>query len=84
MMAAIAYTLLQLAILADQGDHSLLAEAIGRDWKGKLSILLYAIAIPAAFVSSWISGVIYVFVALMWLVPDRRIEAAIAQAHEEH
>ena len=84
LMAAIAYTLLQLAILADQGDHSLLAEAIGRDWKGKLSILLYAIAIPAAFVSSWISGVIYVFVALMWLVPDRRIEAAIAHAHEEH
>jgi uncharacterized membrane protein len=82
LMAAISYSLLQLAILADQGDHSLLAKAIGQDWKGKLSIFLYAVAIPSAFVSPWISGAIYVFVALMWLVPDQRIERAIT--HGDH
>jgi uncharacterized membrane protein len=74
LMAAIAYWILQHLIIASQGDHSLLAKAVGRDIKGKLSPLLYAIAISAAFLSRWIAGGLYVFVALMWLVPDRRIE----------
>jgi hypothetical protein len=57
----------------------MLAAAVGRDLKGKVSPVLYAIAIPAAFVRSWIADVIYVAVALMWLVPDRRIERVMAR-----
>ncbi|BCS54592.1 TMEM175 family protein [Geobacter sp. SVR] len=74
LLAAIAYFILQQTIIASQGAGSLLARAIGRDLKGKASPILYALAIPAAFYKPWISGGIYVFVALMWLVPDRRIE----------
>lgn len=81
LMAAIAYTLLQALIRADQGQDSLLGKAVGIDWKGKLSILLYAVAIGCAFVGAWLSQVLYVVVALMWLVPDRRIEKAVT--HEE-
>lgn len=61
-------------IIANQGRDSLLARAVGGDWKGKLSPLLYLAAIPLAFVSVWIASGIYIFVALLWLVPDRRIE----------
>ena len=74
LMAAIAYYVLQRAIIAKQGHESLLALAIGKDWKGKLSPVLYVIAIPLAFVSSWIASGLYVFVALLWLIPDPRIE----------
>ena len=74
LMAAIAYYILQLQILAKQGKDSLLAKAIGKDLKGKISPVLYVIAIPAAFFSHWIAGGIFVFVALMWLAPDQRIE----------
>ncbi len=77
LLAAIAYFVLQNAILACEGRDSLLARAIGRDLKGKLSPILYAFAIPLAFVCQWIAGAIYVLVALIWLVPDRRIERAI-------
>ena len=73
LMAAIAYWLLQHTIISSQGRDSLLKAAVGNDWKGKLSPLLYAIAIAASFLSPWISSGIYVAVALMWLVPDRRI-----------
>lgn len=66
-----------LAIMAAQGNDSLLAAAVGHDLKGKLSPFLFVIAIPAAFVHQWIAGGIYVFVALMWLVPDRRIERVL-------
>ena len=79
LMAGVSYYILQLAIIARQGPDSLLAKAIGRDWKGKLSPLLYLAAIPLAFVSPWISNGLYVFVALIWLVPDRRIERVINQ-----
>ena len=72
-MAAIAYWLLQHTIISSQGRDSLLKAAVGNDWKGKLSPLLYAITIAASFLSPWISSGIYVAVALMWLVPDRRI-----------
>ena len=79
LMAAIAYYILQRAIIAKEGRDSLLASAVGRDWKGKLSPVLYLIAIPLAFVNSWIASGLYVLVALMWLVPDRRIERVLVK-----
>ena len=78
LMAALAYWLLQRIIIARHGPGSVLAAAVGRDLKGKASPLLYALAIPAAFLSPWIAGGLYVLVALMWLVPDRRIERTLA------
>jgi uncharacterized membrane protein len=78
LMAAVAYWILQQLIIASQGHGSLLKRAIGRDWKGKVSPLLYLIAIPLAFWSPWISQGLYVLVALVWLVPDRRIERALS------
>ena len=77
-MAAIAYWLLQQIIIASQGRDSLLKKAVGNDLKGKLSPVIYLIAIAAAYWSQWISQFLYVVVALMWLVPDRRIEKALA------
>ena len=77
LLAAIAYYILQREILNVQGPHSKLATALGRDFKGKISPVLYLLAIAVAFVNQWISDAIYVFVALMWLVPDRRIERAV-------
>ncbi len=74
LMAAIAYYILQRAILVHEGPDSPLASALGRDWKGKLSPVLYLAAIPLAFVSPWIASGLYAFVALLWLIPDRRIE----------
>jgi TMEM175 potassium channel family protein len=79
LMAAIAYYILQCAIIAQQGRDSLLASAVGRDWKGKLSPVLYLVAIPLAFASPWIASGLYVFVALLWLIPDRRIERVLAR-----
>ena len=83
LMAAIAYWILQRRILLSEGPDSLLARAVGTDFKGKASPVIYLIAIPAAFVSVWISAACYVGVALMWLVPDRRIERAIGFAGKE-
>ncbi len=77
LMAAIAYWILQQVIIAEEGPHSLLKRAIGSDWKGKASPLLYLVAILAALWSRWIPQAIYVLVALIWLVPDRRIERAL-------
>jgi uncharacterized membrane protein len=77
LMAAVAYWILQRLIIAAQGRDSILQKAVGRDWKGKASPLLYAIAIPLAFWSQWLSIALYVLVAVMWLVPDRRIEKAL-------
>ena len=74
LMAGIAYLVLQTAIIRHQGPHSKLKAAVGHDIKGKISAVLYAVAIPLAFVHQLIADAIYVFVALMWLVPDRRIE----------
>jgi len=74
LMAAIAYLILQRTIIAGEGNDSELNRAIGKDIKGKLSGLIYAAAIPAAFVDSRLAQGCFVFVALMWLVPDRRIE----------
>ena len=83
LMAAIAYYILQRTIIVQQGHGSLLAAAIGQDWKGKLSPVCYLAAIPLAFVSSWIACGLYVFVALIWLVPDRRIEHVL-EGREKH
>ena len=78
LMSAFAYMILQHLIVSSQGPHSLLKRAIGNAWKEKLSPVLCAAAIPAAFVSVLLSQVLFVVVALLWLVPDRRIEKALA------
>jgi len=77
-LAGVAYWVLQRVIIVSQGQESALAAAIGRDMKGKLSPLVYAVAIPSAFVSPWIAGILFVAVAMMWLIPDRRIERIVA------
>ena len=79
LMAAIADTILQTTIVACEGPHSKLREAIGSDFKGKISIVGYAAAIPLAFVNPWIAIGLYVFVAGLWLVPDRRIESKVGR-----
>jgi uncharacterized membrane protein len=78
LMAAVAYWILQQTIIASHGGESLLAKAVGRDLKGKLSPVLYVVAIFAAFIAPWVAGALYVLVAVLWLVPDRRIERALA------
>jgi uncharacterized membrane protein len=77
LCSAIAYVGLQAVIIAHEGPGSALAAAVGSDRKGRISAVLYAVAIPLAFVNQWISDGVYVFVALMWLVPDRRIESRL-------
>ena len=84
LMAAIAYWVLQQLIIASQGRDSLLKRAVGSDWKGKLSPALYAVAIPAAFWSPWVSQGLYVLAALIWLVPDRRIEHTLRAERQDH
>lgn len=79
LLAAVAYQILQTAIVAAQGPTSTLATAVGSDLKGKLSTALYLAAIPLAFANRWISIGIYVFVALVWLIPDPRIESKLNQ-----
>ena len=81
LAAAISYTILQRRIIAVHGHDSTLARAVGRDFKGKLSIALYVSAVVLAFVHPLIADAIYAAVALMWLVPDRRIEARLATEH---
>jgi uncharacterized membrane protein len=77
LMAGTAYWILQNALIAVEGKESLLAKAVGKDRKGKLSMALYAVAIPLAFVHRWAAQAIFVLIALMWLVPDRRIERVV-------
>jgi uncharacterized membrane protein len=77
LMAAIAYYMLQHLIIRSHGKDSVLGQALGSDSKGKLSPLAYISAIPLAFVSPWISSGIYLFIALMWIVPDKRIERVL-------
>jgi uncharacterized membrane protein len=79
LMAAIAYYLLEQAIIRAHGPHSLLKKAVGRDLKGKLSPVLYIVAIVATLFSPWIAEGIYVAVALIWLIPDRRIENVLSR-----
>ena len=77
LMAAIAYYILQGRIIRLEGQDSTLARAVGRDWKGKVSPILYLLAIPLAFVHVLISQLIYLIAAIIWLVPDKRIEQAV-------
>ena len=79
LMAAIAYWILQQRIIAAQGPGSILKKAVGADWKGKVSPVLYLIGVGAAFHSPRLSQGLYLLVALLWLVPDRRIENALAR-----
>ena len=76
-MAAIAYKVLQQAIIAAEGPGSVLAAAVGGDWKGKLSPVLYLVAIASTFWLEWVALALYMAVALLWLVPDPRIEQAL-------
>jgi len=79
LMAAIAYYVLQLTIIASEGPESTLKAAIGRDLKGKLSPVIYATSIGLAFVNRWLAIAGYVVVALMWLIPDRRLESRLQE-----
>ena len=83
LLAAIAYLLLQHAILRQEGPDSMLAAAVASDRKGKTSPLIYAIAIPVAFLHPWMAAALYVAGALMWLIPDRRIEQRVSHAGPE-
>ena len=78
LACAVAYTILAKVIIAFHGPQSELAVAMGKDWKGKVSLLAYVAAIVLAFVSPWISGALYIGVALMWLIPDRRIARVLS------
>jgi uncharacterized membrane protein len=77
LMAAIAYYILQTRIIAAQGPGSKLQEALGSDLKGKISPVVYLVAIPLAFVSQWIALGLYIVVSIMWFIPDRRIESRV-------
>jgi uncharacterized membrane protein len=77
LLAAIAYYILTRALIALHGRDSTLATAVGRDFKGTISVVIYVVAILLAFVSSWLAGALYVLVAVMWLIPDRRIERTL-------
>jgi uncharacterized membrane protein len=77
LMAAIAYFILQQMIVGSHGHDSVLGQALGSDWKGKLSPIFYLTAIPMAFVNPWISSALYTTVALLWIVPDKRIERTL-------
>jgi uncharacterized membrane protein len=79
LLASIAYYILQRLIISQQGPDSKLKAAIGTDIKGKISPVIYLVAIPLAFAHQWISEVLYVLVALMWLIPDRRIESKLTE-----
>ncbi len=74
-MAGVAYYILKTAIISVPGDDSTLAEALGNDVKGKISPVIYLVAIPLAFVDKWVALALYILVAVMWFVPDRRIES---------
>ncbi|HEU0273972.1 MAG TPA: TMEM175 family protein [Candidatus Udaeobacter sp.] len=82
LMAGIAYYVLERAIIARQGRDSLLAQAVGRDWKARVSVAFYLVAIPLAFVSPWISSALYVIAAFLWLIPDPRIERKLEKRAE--
>jgi uncharacterized membrane protein len=79
LFAALAYFILTRVLISEHGRDSALARALGKDFKGKVSVVFYAVAIPLAFVNSWLACVLYVLVAVMWLIPDRRIERALTE-----
>ena len=77
-MNGISYSLLCSLLLKEAGANSALAQALGKDWKGKLSVIIYAVAIALAFLNAWIAFALYVLVAVMWFIPDRRIEKKVS------
>jgi uncharacterized membrane protein len=79
LFAAIAYYILTRALIALHGADSVLAAAVGGDFKGKISLVSYALAIPLSFANAWLAWVVYVLVAVLWLIPDRRIEKTLVQ-----
>jgi uncharacterized membrane protein len=79
LFAAAAYFILARVLISYHGRDSAIAKALGKDFKGKVSVLFYAAAIPLSFVSSWLACALYVLVAVMWLIPDRRIEHTLAE-----
>ena len=79
LFAGIAYFILTRALITRHGRDSALAKAVGRDFKGKVSVVIYAVAIPLSFVNSWLACALYVLIAVMWLIPDRRIERELAE-----
>lgn len=83
LMAAIAYWILQSIIIKQHGNHSILGKAVGKDLKGKASPIIYTLGILASFWVSWLAITLYVVVALMWLIPDKRIEIILTHEKEE-
>jgi uncharacterized membrane protein len=83
LMAGVAYWILQNAIIKRQGDRSMLAAAVGTDYKGKMSPVLYMVGILLSFVQPWLGDLLYIAVAVMWLIPDRRIERMVIAHHQE-
>ncbi|MCF2146451.1 hypothetical protein IQ276_008305 [Desmonostoc muscorum LEGE 12446] len=77
LLNGMAYFILTRALIYHHGSDSALAIAVGRDFKGKVSVVIYAVAIPLAFLNSWLACVLYILVAVMWLIPDRRIEKTL-------
>ena len=83
LLSGIAYWLLEHAILREEGAGSMLARAVGSDWKTRISLLVFCVAIPLALLRPWIAGVLYALGVLLWLIPDRRIEREVARAERE-
>lgn len=83
LMNGVAYTILTLVLVKHHGDESVLSRAVGADFKGKMSIACYILAIPSAFVHVGISGGLFVLIALVWLVPDKRIEKVVHEEYEK-
>jgi uncharacterized membrane protein len=79
LLSGVAYFILSRALLSLHGEESVLATALGGEFKEKISIVIYMFAIPLAFVNSWLAGALYAVVAIMWLIPDRRIEATLTE-----
>jgi uncharacterized membrane protein len=77
LFAAFAYFILTRTLISHHGKDSAIAISLGKDFKGKVSVVLYAIAIPLAFVNSWFACALYVLIAIVWLIPDRRIEKTL-------
>ncbi|MGI4867055.1 MAG: TMEM175 family protein [Janthinobacterium lividum] len=82
LMSAVAFIILQACLIKVNGRSSMLGQAVGRDWKGKVSMLLYVVGIVGSFFSTWLSGACYVVVALIWLAPDPRIERALRNTRQ--
>jgi uncharacterized membrane protein len=79
LLAAVAYFILVRVLIAGHGNDSVLATAVGGDFKGKASVVVYAVAIPLAFANSWLAYGVYAAVALWWLIPDRRLEKTVSR-----